>query len=274
MSLDCNQLVYSAVEQWIGSLSGDLKNDPYEMNEFTISYLHRLSQLNENTDRHLEHKTIDNLEKSEEYSAESERIIKKFMLLGIEEKDLEQKSVDSLSKTADIGNCLSVTLPTHENYLLNLSDYSMDELHLKELLKRQEKLLQNISDMLENLNLNIAKLSEEVDASANSRETDKLDVPVEIEKAKAQAQHYVESTKEFKKLLSASGVKKEYTHEALLTLSNKVTILSAEIQTIEEKVAQFKQLPPSMPLAQEKIRQVKEEIETVEKSFPELSLCN
>ena len=46
-------------------------------------FFHSISQLNENTDRHLEHKTIDNLEKSEEYSAESERIIKKFMLLGI-----------------------------------------------------------------------------------------------------------------------------------------------------------------------------------------------
>ena len=31
---------------------------------------------------------------------------------------------------------------------------------------------------------------------------------MEIETAKAQAQHYVESTKEFKKLLSASGIKK------------------------------------------------------------------
>ena len=31
---------------------------------------------------------------------------------------------------------------------------------------------------------------------------------MEIETAKAQAQHYVDNTKEFKKLLSASGIKK------------------------------------------------------------------
>ena len=119
----------------------------------------------------------------------------------------------------------------------------------------------------------------------------------------------MESTKEFKKLLSASGIKKvqlnycitvyeikliyywsyfywlssvpntswrhlsfqEYTHENLQKMSEKVSALSTEIEQTNKRIADFKELPPSIPLALEKIRLIKIETETVEQEFPELA---
>ena len=33
------------VQQWLASLSGDLKNEPYEIDEFTVEYLYQLCQV-------------------------------------------------------------------------------------------------------------------------------------------------------------------------------------------------------------------------------------
>ena len=63
----------------------------------------------------------------------------------------------------------------------------------------------------------------------------------------------------------------EYTHENLQKMSEKVATLSAEIEQTNKRIAEFKELPPSIPLAKEKIRQIKIEIETVEQEFPELA---
>ena len=54
-------------------------------------------------------------------------------------------------------------------------------------------------------------------------------------------------------------------------MSEKVSALSAEIEQTNKRIAKFKELPPSIPLAKEKIRQIKIEIETVEQEFPELA---
>ncbi|XP_063674063.1 uncharacterized protein LOC134811225 [Bolinopsis microptera] len=131
-------------------------------------------------------------------------------------------------------------------------------------------MMKTLSEKLESLDLTISKLNAECEDAANNR-SDDIDLPVEIETAKAQAQHYVESTKEFKKLLSASGIKKEYTHEHLQKMSDKVSALSADIEQTKKRIADFKELPPSIPLALEKIRLIKIEIATVEQEFPELA---
>lgn len=57
-------------------------------------------------------------------------------------------------------------------------------------------------------------------------------------------------------------------------MSEKVTALSTEIEQTNKRIAEFKELPPSVPLAKEKIRQIKIEIETVEQEFPELACAS
>ena len=54
-------------------------------------------------------------------------------------------------------------------------------------------------------------------------------------------------------------------------MSEKVSALSTEIEQTNKRIADFKELPPSIPLALEKIRLIKIEIETVEQEFPELA---
>ena len=56
-------------------------------------------------------------------------------------------------------------------------------------------------------------------------------------------------------------------------MSDKVTALASEIEATKTRIAEFKELPPSIPLAREKIRQLQIEIEAVEQQFPELA-CN
>ena len=47
MTFDLTQLEskVSEIKQWLGSLSGELQNESYEINEFTVSYLYHLCQV-------------------------------------------------------------------------------------------------------------------------------------------------------------------------------------------------------------------------------------
>ena len=84
----------------------------------------------------------------------------------------------------------------------------MEELDLKDSLKEHETTLQSLKTRLEKLGLEMGRLSESKEKEAGGLVGAGVDLPVEIETATAQAQFYKESTTEFKKLLSASGIKK------------------------------------------------------------------
>lgn len=258
------------IQKWLGTLSGDLQKDSYEINEFTVDYLYHLAQLNEKKDAHLEVMIKDNADKSEEFSTESERIKEENGSLGISEKNMCKDVLDNIEQLSEIGNSLGITNPSLENLLLRLSDHTLEETDLKDSLKEQEVLLQSIKQKLDSLETTLEKLRGEVDTDSSEKDVGE-DLQVKIEEAKAQAQHYFESTKKYKKQLGASGIKKEYTHEYLTTLARKVENLSTEIAATRDRLTVFKELPPSIPLATERIRQVQKKLEAVEQQFPELT---
>ena len=47
MSTDRQELETKVIEiqEWLGSISGDLQNESYEINEFTVNYLYQLCQV-------------------------------------------------------------------------------------------------------------------------------------------------------------------------------------------------------------------------------------
>ena len=55
-------------------------------------------------------------------------------------------------------------------------------------------------------------------------------------------------------------------------MAGRVTALRAEIEESKQRLSQFKSVPPSIPLAKEKIREVQTEIIAIEQEFPELCL--
>ena len=92
-----------------------------------------------------------------------------------------------------------------------LSDHYTDEIELKDNLENAESQLRNLESQLSKLTTRMIKLGEELEEEDKAaRDTEGLDIAMEIETAKGQAQQYIESTKELKKLLSAGGIKKVY----------------------------------------------------------------
>ena len=55
-------------------------------------------------------------------------------------------------------------------------------------------------------------------------------------------------------------------------MAARVTSLKTQIEESKDRISQFKSVPPSIPLAKEKIREVQTEIIAIEQEFPELCL--
>lgn len=95
-----------------------------------------------------------------------------------------------------------------------------------------------------------------------------------METAHAESQHYASRSKEYKKLLSNSGIKKEFTHDNLERMGHSVTAASTQVEGMRRRLAEFKALPPSIPLANQRIHEVKEQIRKIETEFPEMALSS
>ncbi|XP_051498675.1 HAUS augmin-like complex subunit 1 [Apus apus] len=64
--------------------------------------------------------------------------------------------------------------------------------------------------------------------------------------------------------ITATGLDRSLTHEALMSLSEKVAGLQQETASLQKKLESYLNLPPSLPLARVKIEEVKRELRVVE----------
>lgn len=63
----------------------------------------------------------------------------------------------------------------------------------------------------------------------------------------------------------------KYTHAQLQEIAEKIQVLADEVDYITKRIEIFKELPPSVPLAKEKIRHTEIEIEAIKQEcFPEV----
>ncbi|KAM6036722.1 HAUS augmin-like complex subunit 1 [Theristicus caerulescens] len=259
------------VTAWLKKIYENQPIPEYEVNERTVDILYEIMECNEARDRDVSLLIEDMKQKATEYEAEAN------YLQGIltESLDLSPGSLSSegasfLDVLVDSAMVLETKDTSLGSFFCAINDMT-SELYATE--SKNRELEAELTSMRKKLTAALMlekQLEQDLKKTEDLLEAENIKADREsqtLQFLKRKSEDLRIRVKHAEEQLAAVGLDESLTHEALVSLSEKVAGLQEEIVPLKEKLKAYLDLSPSHSLAQVKIEELKRELNALESEF-------
>ncbi|XP_054253212.1 HAUS augmin-like complex subunit 1 [Indicator indicator] len=264
---------FKRVTSWLKELYEDEPFPLHEINGETIDALYQLSEYNEAVEKNFALLIEDMKQSATEYEEKAKDL--QSILRGRLAISLSNLSSEGL-RNIDVLVNSAMTLDTKDTSLNSFFSAINDmtsELYETELKNREMEL--ELSNMKKKLAAAVVwenQLEEDVKKSKEQMELDKLSVDrrrnnfdfLEKKTLDMNVRIMVAENK-----LAATGLDQSLTHEALMSLSEKVAEDQKELANLKSELEVYQDLSPSLSVAQVKVEEIKRELKALEEELTE-----
>ncbi|KAK7492554.1 hypothetical protein BaRGS_00016220, partial [Batillaria attramentaria] len=240
------------VQAWLERLFARSQVPVFERNERTINLLYQLMEKNMDRDGDMQHIIEDLRHKSEEYTAEGQRLGSILSELNLKSGSLSQSGVTSLRTLANIAYLLQIRDASDTSYLVALQHLQAEEEQVKEAHLAEKRLLTQLSLKTKDALVKQHSLLKYVNKSGIGASSREQSAEMESRAKSAgflhsKAREYTQLISKLKENLSRTGVDSSLFHEAL-----DLEKLQEKLEPLKKKLQNYKDLPPDISQAKVK----------------------
>ncbi|KAM8792989.1 HAUS augmin-like complex subunit 1 [Eudromia elegans] len=256
------------VTTWLKKIFGDEPIPQYEVNAQTIDVLYELAEDNEARDRDVELVIDDMNQMAAKYEEEAQRLQDLLTgSLGISLTSLSSEATGYLDELVNTALTLEIKDTSLASYVSAMNDLSWDLFETESKNRELERELTDVKKKLTSALVLEKRLQEDLK---------KTEEHLEVEKAKAESRsqnlEFLKNKSEDFKIrikiaeeqLAATGLDQSLTHQSLVNLSEKLSELNKEVESLKKKLEPYYDLTPNPFLAQVKIEEAKRELNALE----------
>jgi len=267
-----NEQLYQEVYSWLKKKYGDKPIPRFEVNNYTLSVLYQLSQLNTNRDRDGELLIAEYKQKTEEYKEEGQRlrnIVTKDV--GLQWNENEQSTLNScIQSLASVAAILNIKDTQTSSYLMAINDLKlklesvlvqrgMERKKGAEIVNRTQNVIQKLAE-LKHVMEQLEQRSTIGRQTMNMRRAD-------ITYMKSKADEYQQTIDIHNQSQPQQDDAHRYTHTELVQEAEKLHGLQEMTSQLQETLASFVDLPPDIALAKMKIEEAKMRLSDVQEKL-------
>ncbi|XP_014163769.2 HAUS augmin-like complex subunit 1 [Geospiza fortis] len=268
---DSFQEKLTRVTIWLKKLYGGVPFPEYEVNERTVDILHEIMESNEERDKDVMLLIEDMKDRTSKYEAEADYwqdILGES--LGFLEGSMSKEANDDLTDLVQSAIELEVEDTSLTSFYSAINDMTLEMYKTKSKNEEMEQKLRTLRKKLTSALMVEKQLEKDIEKLKNSQEAQQAKAETQSKNMK-----FLEDKSKDLKIricdaeakLVASGLDQSLTHEALVKSSEELVALREEIKPLKKELASYLDLPPSIPLAQVKVEEVKKELKALDEEL-------
>ncbi|KAL8204236.1 UNVERIFIED_CONTAM: HAUS augmin-like complex subunit 1 [Gekko kuhli] len=259
------------VALWLKKTFGDQPIPPYEADARTVDILYELAECNESRDGDITLLIDDMKQKTEEYESDGNYLQSLLTeSLNLSFTSLSNASTSYLNTLVDSAVALETKDTSLASFLPAINDLTSDLYAVESRNRDSEHELASLREKLTSALVLEKRLQDDLN------KTEEL---LAVEKAKADSRtqnmkFLKDKSEDFRyriqaaeEQLTASGMDASFTHESLVSLSEKLAELKKQAAPLKKKLDSYLDLTPSPSLARVKIEEAKRELDALEAEF-------
>ncbi|XP_059207570.1 HAUS augmin-like complex subunit 1 [Centropristis striata] len=255
------------VNSWLSSVFGDQPVPPFEVNTRTVDILYQLAQSSEARCSDTALLTEDLRQKASEYQAEGAHL--RDVLLegvGLSSSSLSKPASDYVSTLVDTAMVLGVRDTSLGSFMPAVNKLTDNLLEEEKSNRRLERELRAVRERLGATLVLRSNLQEDINKTVKSQSVESAKAEerlLNMDFVTAKAKELRSRQERAEAQFLSRNMDKSITHQAIVQLSEEVTVLKQEIIPLKQKLKPYMDLSPSPSLAQVKIEEAKRELAAI-----------
>ncbi|KAL9821864.1 HAUS augmin-like complex subunit 1 [Geothlypis trichas] len=268
---DSFQEKLTRVTLWLKKLYGSVPIPEYEVNERTVDILHEIMENNEERDKDVMLLIEDMKDRTSKCEAEADYwqdVLGES--LGFLEGSMSKEANDDLADLVQSAIELDVEDTSLTSFYSAINDMTLELYKTKSKNEEMEQKLRILAKKLtsalmveKQLEKDIEKLKKSQGVQQAKAETQSKNMKFLEDKSKDLKIRICDAEAE----LLARGLDQSLTHEALVKSSEELAALRKEIEPLKTELASYLDLPPSIPLAQVKVEEARNELKALDEEL-------
>ncbi|KAM8741471.1 HAUS augmin-like complex subunit 1 [Acanthopagrus schlegelii] len=252
------------VNSWLSTVFGDQPVPHFEVNTRTVDILYQLAQSSEARCSDTSLLIEDLKQKTSEYQAEGAHLQEVLLQgVGLSYASLSKPASDYLSALVDTAMVLGVRDTSLGSFMPAVNNLTNELLEAEKSNRSLERELRALRKRLGATLVLRSTLQEDVNKSVKSQAVESAKAEerlLNMDFVTAKAKELVNRRERAEAQLVSRNMDKSITHEAIVKLSEEVTMLKQEIIPLKKKLEPYMDLSPNPSLAQVKIEEAKREL--------------
>ena len=262
---------WKEIQQWLQTTLETRSLPSFEVTPETLLILKQLKEKNETSDKKLEVLTGDMMCRKKEYVAETLRLDETLQKLGMNHSNFKRTTQEDLERLALVTDGTGADEFTTSAVLLT---WSKLKCKIREIEKLQEAEDEALTKTTKQIKMLIQKLESfnQVSASLKEQEPNYEGVILyEKERIKNFNKKLPEyNNRAYLQEMKLKGVDENLYHHKIVETYSTLKALKEQLQSKQEQLDSYKNLPPNMSLAKEKIQEAEEDLKKLEEMFETL----
>lgn len=259
------------VNSWLSAVFGDQPVPHFEVNTRTVDILYQLAESSEARCGDTAVLTEDLKQKAAEYQAEGAHIRDVLLQgVGLSCASFSKPAADFLSALVDTAMVLGVRDTSLGSFMPAVNSLTNELLEAEKSNRRLERELRAVRKRHSATLVLRSNLQEDINKAVTSQAVESAKAEerlLNMDFLTAKAKELSSRRERAEAQLVSRNMDKSITHQAIVQLSEEVTVLKQEIIPLKKKLEPYMDLSPSPSLAQVKIEEAKRELAAIDSQF-------
>ncbi|KAL4228090.1 HAUS augmin-like complex subunit 1 [Mactra antiquata] len=261
---------HQEIQVWLEKLFGDQSVPAYELNQFTVGFLHDVMLRNERKEKECSLLIEDLRQKAEEYNAESNRLENILKKISLTSASLSKSGEMSLRTLANLALTLQTKDASDTSFILALQHLD-DQIRQTEHARRaQQKILNRLKEKIKTAVITHSDLTNSLDhlEKKNIEEQPEMEKHGrDIQFIRSKVKEYKSHVKKLEGHLEKTGADPSVHHDSLVKRSEELEKLRQEIIPLRTQMEAYHGLPPDAIKAHMKLDEMKERVASLEEQL-------